>query len=75
MMLRLTLVAHTWFVRVNVDVLFAMQGTKISSMSATEMLEAKQLGYSDIQISHRTGATENEVRTYARDRFILKIAV
>lgn len=31
-------------------------------MSAEEMLEAKQLGYSDIQIAQRTGETEKQVR-------------
>lgn len=37
------------------------QGTNIGDMSAGGMLKAKQLGYSDIQIAQRTGATENEV--------------
>lgn len=32
-------------------------------MDAADMLEAKQLGYSDIQIAQRTGASENEVCT------------
>lgn len=40
---------------------FSSQATKLNSMSPGDFLEAKQLGYSDIQISQRTGAKENEV--------------
>lgn len=39
------------------------QGATLSSLSHEDMLEAKQLGYSDIQISQRMGTTEDEVRT------------
>lgn len=38
-----------------------LQGTTLSSLSHEDMLEAKQLGYSDIQISQRMGTTEDEV--------------
>ena len=37
------------------------QGATLSSLSHEDMLEAKQLGYSDIQISQRMGTTEDEV--------------
>lgn len=43
---------------------FWSQGTKLGDMSKDGMLKAKQLGYSDIQIAQRTGATENEVRSF-----------
>lgn len=39
----------------------SLQGVKLSSVTHETMLEAKQLGYSDIQISQRMGTTENEV--------------
>lgn len=41
--------------------LFCWQGSELSSFSREDMLEAKQLGYSDIQISQRVGATGDEV--------------
>lgn len=40
---------------------FLFQSTKLSAMDSADFLEAKQLGYSDIQISQRTGVKENEV--------------
>ncbi|CAN0223588.1 unnamed protein product, partial [Ectocarpus sp. 12 AP-2014] len=45
-----------------------IEGSELASFSREDMLEAKQLGYSDIQISQRVGATGNEVRE-ARTRF------
>ena len=44
-----------------VALFFVSQNTKLADMGPGEFLEAKQLGYSDIQISQRTGAKENEV--------------
>ncbi|CAM9308109.1 unnamed protein product [Hapterophycus canaliculatus] len=38
-----------------------MKGVKLSSVTHETMLEAKQLGFSDVQISQRMGTTENEV--------------
>ncbi len=37
------------------------QGADLASASQEDLLEAKQLGYSDIQISQRMGCTEDEV--------------
>ncbi|CAB1117947.1 unnamed protein product [Ectocarpus sp. CCAP 1310/34] len=45
-----------------------IEGSELASFSREDMLEAKQLGYSDIQISQRVGATGDEVRE-ARTRF------
>lgn len=42
-------------------VFWVNQGATLSSLSHEDMLEAKQLGYSDIQISQRMGTTEDEV--------------
>lgn len=42
--------------------LLSRQGATLSSLSHEDLLEAKQLGYSDIQISQRMGVAEDEVR-------------